>query len=30
MRRVVVYAMRTLHRKKQRALRNAPAPGEPS
>jgi hypothetical protein len=30
LRRVVVYAMRTLHRKKQRALRNAPAPSEPS
>ena len=30
LRRVVVYAMRTLNRKKQRALRNAPAPGEPS
>jgi len=30
MRRVVVYAMRTLHRKKRQALRHAPAPGERS
>ena len=30
MRRVVVYAMRTLHRKKHRVVRNAPAPSERS
>ena len=30
LRRVVVYAMRTLHRKKQGALHNTPAPSERS
>jgi hypothetical protein len=30
LRRVVVYAMRTLHRKKHRVVRNAPAPSERS